>query len=282
MIISTKHKIAGARFIYRILRGFGFAAEPGQTVQIQRSGMLWNLDLGEGIDFSIYLFGAFETSTVRALQCLVQPGDTVLDIGANIGAHTLHLARSVGPGGRVYAFEPTNYAFAKLRQNLALNPTLLARVTPLQMLLVDRTGRPSDPEVYSSWPLEGMGDLHPQHLGKLQSTSNAVAETLDHFIDAQGIRRVDLIKLDVDGHEYSVLKGGIGLIEKFKPAIVMELSPYVHSDEGSFEDLVALLRESGYQAKRIDTRRSLALDAAYLQKVVPGGASINVVLYQPT
>ena len=282
MIVTTRMKIAGARGIYQALRTLGIAAKPGQPVQTKRSGLLWELDLGEGIDFSIYLLGAFERSTVNALQELVKPGYTVLDIGANIGAHTLHLAKSVGPSGRVFAFEPTNYAFGKLTRNLSLNPELQKRVTTAQLLLADEVGRPRQAEIYSSWPLESGDGRHPKHLGQLQSTSNAGVDTLDHYAQTHGISRVDLIKIDVDGHEYPVLKGARELLARHTPTIVMELSPYVHSEEGSsFDDLIELLRSVGYSLKDLDTGKPLPLDAAHLTRVVPDGAGINVVLTRP-
>ena len=87
----------------------------GPELVTSRQGLTWQLDLREGIDLSIYLLGRFEPSTVRCYTRLVNPGDVVLDVGANIGAHTLPLARLVGEAGRVIAFELTRYAFLKLQ-----------------------------------------------------------------------------------------------------------------------------------------------------------------------
>jgi len=278
LTLTTKTKIVGARAVYRALRILGLAAPPGERVRVQRSGIQWELDLGEGIDFAIFLLGAFERSTLNALKELVKPGHTVLDIGANIGAHTLHLANAVGPEGRVFAFEPTDFAFGKLTRNLAINPGLQQRVVASQLFLVDELGRQRQTEIYSSWPLEEVGDQHPKHLGKLQSTSNASTETLDLFAARNNFSRVDLIKIDVDGHEHPVLKGGRELLKKFAPTLVMELSPYVHSEEGnSFKELIDMLRDCGYSLKDVKSRQPVRLDAEYLSRVVPDGAGINIV-----
>ena len=95
-MLTTRTKIALARLIQRPLmmarRMFG----QGHETIVRRRGVRWQLDLREGIDLSIYLLRAFEPSTLKAFERLVKPGMTVLDIGANIGAHTLHLARLVG------------------------------------------------------------------------------------------------------------------------------------------------------------------------------------------
>jgi hypothetical protein len=105
--MKTVHKIGAARMIYH-------AVHTGRTLLgrtdrqiVVRGGITYDLDLSQGIDFAIYLGGMFERGTANALSKLTMPGSLVLDIGANIGAHTLRLANLVGPNGRVVAFEPT-------------------------------------------------------------------------------------------------------------------------------------------------------------------------------
>src|SRR5688572_20988587 len=106
-LFSTAQKVGLAKMASRVVLSCRkLLGRPAQA-QFVRDGIRWQLDLREGIDFSIYLLGSFEPATVRAYRRIVKPGQTVLDIGANIGAHTLPLARLVGPGGRVIAFEPT-------------------------------------------------------------------------------------------------------------------------------------------------------------------------------
>ena len=264
--------------IYRTLRGLGVAPAPGRAIQVTRSGVRWNLDLGEGIDFSIYLLGAFERSTAAALRRLAHPGDVVLDIGANVGAHTLHLARTVSDTGHVFAFEATDFAFAKLKQNLALNPELEHRVTATQVILVDDPRAQQPSEIYASWPLETVKDSHPKHLGRLASTSHATMSRLDDLAGSLGIHRVDLIKIDVDGHEYPVLKGASNLITTCSPKIVMELQPYAHVEQGySFEAFLDLLRSWGYSLSDLDRQKPVPLDAAQLNTIIPDGASMNVI-----
>lgn len=277
-MLKTRTKIALARSVYRLLRALRIAGPPGRRMVVRRSGIRWSLDPGEGIDFSIYLLGAFERSTVRVLRTLVKPGNTVLDIGANIGAHTLHLAKDVGGNGRVFAFEATDYAFSKLMENLQLNPDLRGRVVPVQTYLTDRVDRERQPSIYSGWPLESRADLHPEHLGELHTTTDASVRTLDSAAAELGIGRVDVIKIDVDGHEYPILRGGQKLLQDSAPVLVMELSPYIHSEEGnSFEALIQLLRDHGYELREVATGKALTLDADSLRQRVPEGAGINVI-----
>jgi len=277
-MLTTKQKVWLAALAYRCVSVGRSAIGKGNSATVSRGGLRWQLDLSEGIDFAIYLLGAFERSTVNTLEKLVKPGDVVFDIGANIGAHTLGLARSVGPSGRVYGFEPAAFAFAKLRANLALNPDLDSRTFPRQILLSASAADPSEAEIYASWPLEAMDSVHPKHRGELVTTRGAVVDTLNHFVEREGIDRLDLIKMDVDGHELPVLQGGLGMIKKFRPILVMELSPYVHREHHhDFAEFVALLRDAGYSLQDATNWHPLPLDAAKLEALVPDGASINAI-----
>src|SRR5258708_21501632 len=127
--MKTTHKIAGARAVYGVVRaGRALFGRSDQSIVV-RGGISYDLELSQGIDFAIYLGNIYERQTKAALRRLVSPGSLVLDIGANIGAHTLDLAQLVGPNGRVIAFEPTDYAFRKLGRNLDLTPELKSRAT---------------------------------------------------------------------------------------------------------------------------------------------------------
>src|SRR5690348_12310270 len=100
--MKTIHKIAGARMIYRAVHAGRALLGRGDRAIFVKDGITYELDLAQGIDFAIYLGGMFEPKTAEALGKLVKPSSLVLDIGANIGAHTLRLARLVGPEGRVF------------------------------------------------------------------------------------------------------------------------------------------------------------------------------------
>ena len=278
-MLTTKTKIALASLAYRCVAVARAVAGKDNSVVVNRGGLRWSLDLAEGIDFSIYLLGAFEPSTASTIQKLVKPGDVALDIGANVGAHTLGLARSVGPQGRVFAFEPTDFAFEKLQRNLALNADLAARTVASQILLAaSASDDHPQPQIYASWPLENTGAVHPKHRGRLATTRNASVDTLDLFAARHNIDRLDFIKIDVDGHELPVLRGGLGLLTRLHPVLLMEMSPYVHAEEqNSFADLVALLRDAGYAIRDAATWRPLPLDEAKLERLIPDGASINVI-----
>ncbi|MGC2671009.1 MAG: FkbM family methyltransferase [Candidatus Acidiferrum sp.] len=278
MMLTTKTKISLASLAYKFIAAGRAVAGKNSSATVRRRGLMWSLDLNEGIDFSIYLLGAFERSTVITLEKLVKPGDVVFDIGANIGAHTLGLARSVGSAGRVFAFEPTDFAFDKLKRNLALNPELQAHTYPRQVLLAAEPAEGAPKEIFASWPLEKDASVHPKHRGRQVAASKATVDTLDRIVAREGIERVDVIKIDVDGHELPVLQGGLAVLKKFRPILVMEMSPYVHAEEhNSFPSLVALLRDAGYSIQHASTWAPLPLQERELEALIPDGASINVI-----
>jgi FkbM family methyltransferase len=277
-MLTTKTKVALASLAYRCVLAARVLAGKGSSVTVRRGGVRWQLDLSEGIDFSIYLLGGFERSTGVTLRKLVKPGDVVFDIGANIGAHTLGLSQSVGPSGRVFAFEPTDFAFEKLKRNLSLNPELEARVQAWQILLAATGDAQAQAQIYASWPLEKDDSVHPKHRGRLETTKNASLDTIDHIVQRESIDRLNLIKIDVDGHELPVLQGGLETLKTFGPTLVMEMSPYVHAEEqNSFDALVALLREAGYSLRDAGNWEPLPLSAGELETLIPDGASINVI-----
>src|SRR5690348_2077690 len=122
--MKTNHKLLIAKTLFKILHHSRALVGLGDRLVARRRNINWSLDLSQGIDLYNYLFGEFEIQTSAALRRIVRPGNCVLDIGANIGAHTLTLAKLVGSAGKVFAFEPTDFAFEKLQTNLSLNPEL--------------------------------------------------------------------------------------------------------------------------------------------------------------
>jgi FkbM family methyltransferase len=276
--VKTVHKIAAARAIYRIVRAGRTLVGRTDRDIVVRGGIVYDLDLSQGIDFAIYLGNIYERQTKAALRKLVPPSSLVLDIGANIGAHTLHLAQLVGPDGRVIAFEPTNFAFQKLRRNLELNPQLASRVTACHYFLTDTDAARVPSAIYSSWPLEQHERLHAKHLGLEMKTESAQARSLDGVLAELADRKVQLVKLDVDGFECDVLRGATRLLRDVRPIFVIELSPYVLEEHGtSLEQLLSYFIPNGYVFYDERTHERLPSMAAELQKMISDGAGINAI-----
>lgn len=276
--MNTRTKLRIARALYWTLTGLRRFMGLTDSARVSRRGIRWQLDLREGIDLAIFLFGYFEYETVRAYRRLLKPGDTVLDIGANIGAHALHLARCVSPAGKVIAFEPTAYAHNKLRQNISLNPLLARLIQAEQIMLVDSDDTLVEPRLYSSWQIhDASADTHPKHGGRLMDTTGARNMTLDRYLAGNNPGKVSFIKMDVDGHECQVLRGARELLERDKPVLLMELMPYGLDEAGaSLDELLAILSAHGYRLYELDGRTPLPADNSIREKIPPAGG-INVI-----
>lgn len=272
--LNTLQKISLAKAAHRGVKLYRRTRGLPMQGRFHRGGLEWQLNLNEGIDFSIFLLGAFEAEAVRFYRRRLRPGDVVLDIGANIGAHTLPIAAAVKTEGRVYAFEPTAYAYSKLKANLALNPELESLVNTNQVLL--GSGSVAVPqEIYAGWPLEFGRNLHPDHGGEPHDTAGASGGTLDDLLEP--LDRLDFIKIDVDGHELPVLQGAGKVLERFRPPILIELCPHVCPTNGySFADLADTLTGAGYRFEYLNGK-PLPTDTAALEQAIPRKGAINAL-----
>ncbi len=272
--LSTRQKIAIATLASRLVRAARSLVGLPSRGEFTRRGIRWDLDLKEGIDFAIWLFGRFEPDAFSAYHARLKPGDIVLDIGANIGGHALPFAQCVSPTGRVLAFEPTVYAFKKLNHQRELNPEFGKLIDARQTLLMDSESAAIPETIASAWPLEPQEGLHPDHLGRMESTAGAQAATLDTLVANEP--RIDFIKLDVDGHELAVLRGARVTLARCKPPILIELCPQVCIEHGhTFADLVHEILSAGYRFERFDGR-ALPSDPAELERLIPAKGGLNV------
>jgi FkbM family methyltransferase len=277
MLIKTRHKIALASLAYRVVMVWRRIRGLGTSGVFKRGGLSWALDLGEGIDFSIYLRGSFEPDHTRFFEKKLGVDEVILDIGANIGAHTLHYAKRTSEGhGRVIAVEATAYAFGKMLRNLSLNPAFAAKATPVHCMLVEPGQPVTETEIYSSWPLTGGGDRHAQHQGIGKPIGDAQVTTLDALVRSLALSRIDWIKIDVDGHELQVLRGAVETLRKFRPRIVMELAHDYEDEQQGFKEMVGLLFAQGYRFYSL-AGKPLPTTAEGLMAFIPGGASLNAL-----
>jgi FkbM family methyltransferase len=272
---ATKIRIAGA--LYGVVAPLRWCLrQPPDRAICQRGGINWTLDLREGIQLSIYCFGVFERTTARALRRLLPPGGIAVDIGANIGAHTLPMARHAGPQGRVIAVEPTS-ACARLRDNLAQNPELASRVTVCAVGIV-APGERLAPAYYAAWPVQDATHRHAVHRGVALDADGSAGMTLDSLVQEQGLTRLDVIKIDIDGNELAALRGASLTLDRWRPALVLELSAYaLHEHGGSLDALLALLADARYRLLDEASFAPLRGDAAAISRLIPARGSINVV-----
>jgi FkbM family methyltransferase len=158
--------------------------------------------------------GQYEPHVVQLLRRVCQPGTVALDIGANIGCHTITMATHVGPSGRCYAFEPNSENCRLIL--LACNHNNLRNVTLAPVALSDFRGY-----AYFSTHLGSNGGIVPEQFVALKGNGVIVPVfTLDSF----NVDHADVIKIDIEGGEYKALKGGASLLSRSRPVIISEFS----------------------------------------------------------
>jgi FkbM family methyltransferase len=186
----------------------------------------------------------YEPEVWRLLMNETRTGDVVADVGAFIGLYAVALAQRVGPSGRVLAFEPDPVNFAGLRAHVELNG-----VTDSVHLFPAAVGQ-----------MEGRVSFSVG--GSQSSLSNSVGQRIEvdsvRLDSAVGNGRVDILKIDVEGFEEHVLRGGATLLAdpRRRPrAIFIEVHPYAWKEAGTTsESLLGMLRGHGYSAFGLDGR----------------------------
>ena len=238
--MKTKYKILIAKIISKFLIIF-----ISKNQIVFRNKIKWNLDLDEAIDLSIYLFGTFERkiSNIKKLLSKRKDSLTIIDIGANIGSVSLLLAKTF-ENSKIFAIEPTNYAFNKLSNNLNLNKDLNSKVFLKQFFI---TNKKKPLKVWSSWNFNHSGNKHQKHLGDLKEIKQNSYLSLDQFIKDEDLENIDFIKIDVDGYELDVLLSGEEFLRRNKPIIFIEIAPYLYPEFGySCHELIKFIQKLGY------------------------------------
>ena len=187
-----------------------------------------DLFVGRALD----LYGEWCEQELDLMGRYIQPGWVVVDVGANVGTHTIAFAGMAGPGGSVYAFEPQRMIFQLLCSNVALNALTNVMCLPYGVSNVNGTAvipviNPYSNSNFGCLSIEGhkYGD-------------GVRVTTLDSF----NFGRCDLIKIDAEGLERKVIAGAENLIRDRRPIIFVE-----NNSEKESPGIISLLTDLGYR-----------------------------------
>lgn len=163
---------------------------------------------------AILRYGEYGQHEFALLSSIASPGSIVAEIGANMGTHTVRLAKHVGMQGRVIAYEPQPVMFQALCGTIALNS--LMNVDCYPYALSSETGQ---------LVLPALDYRQQNNFGGIsfeKSVAQGIPAPLNRFDDVYVLPRLDLLKIDVEGMELRVLQGAEASIKKFRPVIYME------------------------------------------------------------
>lgn len=198
---------------------------------------------------------AFSTEVIEFVDRL--EGDVCLDIGANVGLLSIPLSRRFRV---VHSFEPDTRCLSLLRENLEVNN--IQNVIVHEQVVSQQCG-----EITFSFGAElGHSTVEERHITRTDTSKIVLSTTIDEFATLNQISLIDLVKIDVEGHEYEVLLGASKLLSEGRiRTIVFEHSPTLLELNGKHSDAVFLLLDRfGYQVKELDGHAISLQDVADL------------------
>ncbi|MEV8353967.1 FkbM family methyltransferase [Streptomyces niveus] len=220
-----------------------------QRVVRSRFGARFTVDTRDLIQRYIYMFGVWEPHMTRWIQARLIPGDTFIDVGANIGYYTVLASGLVGGSGRVVAVEASTDFHQRLLEQVRLNRR--DNVRAVNEAVSDE--RKKLTFVLASSANMGANSIVPYN-GPAESSFEVEAFPLGKLLAPEEISAARVIKIDVEGAEGSVVRGMIPLLDKLRRdcEITVEVTPDRMAQLGdSAEELMKTMRDHGFHAYRL-------------------------------
>ena len=252
-------KIPGGVLIGDVIRKY--FASLDRTIRIDDfdHDMVMHTDLGEHMQSQIFWYGSYSRDIIPVLKSTLKTADIVIDCGANVGEITLIAAKQVGPNGRVYSFEPIDTLANRLERHVSDN--LFDNIEVIHEGVARERGVAT---MYS--PVNRFGDgarndglasIFRTH-SQSRPTQSVNLISLDEFAQERGLKRLDLIKIDIEGGELFALQGASELLRTFHPTLIVEVGAETSGAAGyEMSDLYRFIASFGYSMLRIGRRGNL-------------------------
>lgn len=202
-----------------------------------------------GTDFvtrDVMYRGGWEPEETSLLRALTPANGVFIDVGANVGYFSLLASRWVGPMGRVYALEPVRGTYRRLIRNLELNQASNVRALNVG------AGRSA---ATATIALErDAGHAHLVVTGAAATSVETITlTTIDALVDRERLPRVDVIKVDVEGADFEVIRGALATLQRFRPAVLLEVELLARMAT-SIEEVERFFEDIGYATELIRHR----------------------------
>lgn len=241
---SIARKLVGSQYLYK----------PGTIRNCTRNGINYQLHINDYLDHGIY-FGMQDHIDFdrESLLGFIKPDSYILDIGANIGDTTLQMAKKLNGRGQIFSFEPSPAVFERMKTNVSLNS--FRNITLFNEGMGDEVGVLN---------LISHGNNHSGGAFISKDANNAIkvaVTTIDKFVAEHNLSKLDFLKIDTEGFEVFVLKGGVNTFRNLKPEMFIEVSESLLKRAGSSaKELIHILNELNYQCIRVDTQENITED----------------------
>jgi len=203
---------------YRILKLLKIDNSKEQIVVTNNCSLIL-IPHDKGISTELLLFGTHEPLSTKALKNELKEGMTCLDIGANIGYYATMESKIVGKSGRVIAIEPSPKTFSYLKRNMELQK--ISNFEVHNFAIGDMDGEVNFLSHNKSNLSMVVQEGHKIPQGSELSTIHAT--TVDKFVEELKLKKLDLIRMDVEGFEFEILNGAKKTVSKYEPMIQLEL-----------------------------------------------------------
>jgi FkbM family methyltransferase len=212
------------------------------------SGINMELDGRDLVTQTILTQGIWEAQETSFITNNLKPGDVFVDVGAHVGYYSLLAAKLVGETGKVIAVEPNPPTIVRLEKDISLNPFKNILVQKVACTEKETTMK------FFQATLENTGNSSLNQSNAKDSTEITVQGVpLDKIVDSLGIKRVDVVKIDVEGAEMSVLGGMTNIIATYHPKFAVELKDDLLKNMGSsLAAAKALFISDGYTLQAFD------------------------------
>jgi FkbM family methyltransferase len=236
-----------------------------EVIRPYGEGLRIRLDTSSFIEWQIFFYGRYEPEIVDLVRETCNPGGTSIDVGANVGCHALIMAERAGDKGSVIALEPHPRVFERLRGNVEMNG--LAQVETLSIAAGAEMGGMQLYAPAAAHHGAGKATLYEGNLALDPGAAVAMERidvpvtTVDRLMFERGCEQLDLIKIDVEGHEMPVLRGTRETIARFRPVVIFEYTAeYWLNAAATFADARAFFEAQRYELRFVTPKGPRAFE----------------------
>lgn len=246
--LTRKHHPRGTEFLIRkIYNPDNRKDDNFSTIINYDDNMKMYIKTDSFIEWKTFFFGFYEEDINKIIKNFFKYGFIGIDVGANVGVHTLTMAKlvQIKKDSKIYSFEPHPLIIEKLKKNINLNE--LDNVEIINKGLSDESGEAILYSFDTEAPHQGIASLYQEHSTSLKNKIKIQLVTLDEFALERKMKKLDFIKVDTEGNDLKVLKGGKKIIKELRPYIVLEYeeSSWKHSNS-TFESLLDFMKDINY------------------------------------
>ncbi len=249
LVKLTTNKIYGAAVTK--LPPNHYQYKKGSLRKFQIKGINYELDISDIMGWYVY-FGFKDKARIK-LYSLVKKNDVIFDVGANIGETTLNFAKKTGENGKIHSFEPDPINYISVEKNI--------RINDFNNILLNPFGLGNEEGKFKIYTVDENNRGMNRIVNSTDNISNHREITItriDDYVKNNNIKTINLIKIDVEGFEFNVLKGALEVLNKFHPILFIELDNQNLKDQGSSaNELITYLVENEYEINHAETNEKI-------------------------